>query len=139
MTIVKPGKMFYVILINLFLCLGIFFALLSFNIIQINPRFLLKEGIQNEHVFFSEDDIHDKNATGWERNQEQGRVNNEIKEYFNNDFDENLGNINSSGSGYFCDLTGVNKRLNYMQHTIDELRGMLEKVGGRFGIGKKLH
>ena len=48
MTIVKPGKLFYVILINLFLYLGIFFMLLSLNIIQINPQFFLKEGIRNK-------------------------------------------------------------------------------------------
>lgn len=139
MMIYKPNKMVSYFFINMFTYLGIFLLLIFFNIIKINPR-LFVEGYENnsQPIFFSEDSENDKAGTGWQRSEEHGRVNREIKEYYNNDFDENLGSSNIGG-GYFCDLTGINKRLNYMQHAIDEIRGTANKAGKKLGVGKKLH
>ena len=151
----KDKKISNIVLKCIFLISIIFLMLIISNIINPqwsnNSRKLLKEGYNNQ-VFFSEDDPHDKSANYWERDTEQKRVDNEIDEYFNNKFYQNIGNIysniNYSDNKCYTDASNisicekqheVNQRLNYMQHTIDEIRGSIDGMNNRMGLGRKLH
>ena len=131
------------------LCLAIFFVLFYFNIIQVNPRYM-KEGMSPQTaVFFNEDDPNDKVATPIERTDEQSRVNREIKDYFNDNFVVNNDSYSGGfGANNFGWNNGVwlmqmetNKRLNYLQHSVDELRGLIDGFGKKVGVNAntKLH
>ena len=124
------------------LCLAIFFVLF-----YLNPKYS-KEGMtERQPVFFNEDDPNDKVATPTERNEEQARVNHEIKDYFNDNFVANNdsysggfgANNYSWNNGVWLMQMETNKRLNYMQHSIDEIRGLIDGVGKRIGANTKLH
>jgi len=159
-------------LIFVILCLAILFVLFYLNIIQINPIYL-KEGMTpnssgdigsptelslrnvggvnaprpNTAVFFSKDDPNDQIGTSTERSDEQSRVNNEIKDYFNDNFIVNNDSYSGGfGANNFGWNNGVwlmnietNKRLNYLQHSVDELRGIIDGVGKKLMVNVKLH
>jgi N-formylglutamate amidohydrolase len=100
-------------------------------------------------VFFNEDDPNDKIGTSTERNDEQSRVNKEIKEYFNDNFEVNTnaaysGGFGANNYGWYNGMWNIqietNKRLNYLQHSVDELRGTINVVGKKLGANNtKLH
>jgi len=111
----------------------------------------MKEGLTPQGAtFFNDDDPNDKIATSTERNDEQSRVNKEIKDYFNDNFVVNTavaysGGFGANNYGWYNGMWDIqietNKRLNYLQHSVDELRGAISTVGKRLGANNntKLH
>lgn len=102
-----------------------------------------KEGYNNPTpVFFNKDDPNDEVATPDERAQEQRRVDDAVNKYFNGRV--HLDDINSyAGRGTAYAAYGMDElhaRMNYLQHSVDELRTITVQMGRRMIAGNmKLH
>jgi hypothetical protein len=94
------------------------------------------------------DDPNDIIGTSLERSNEHKRVNKEITDYFNSNFTINDDAPYSGGfavnnygwnDGIWRMQIETNKRLNYLQHSVDELRGTISVIGKKMGANVKLH